>query len=104
MWCSGTRASADSRRIVISVLLISSEKIALGRPFLTEAARAMSSPSVLLPRPGRPAMTMSWPGCRPLVSPSRSTKPVGTPDIDPPRLPIASSSSIVGCMSCSSSV
>ncbi len=57
-----------------------------------------------LPKPGLPAMTMSWPGCRPLVSASRSVKPVGTPVIEPPRLPMASSSSSVGCISCSSSV
>jgi len=42
------------------------------------------------PRPGRPATTMSWPACRPLVSSSRSRKPVGTPNSSPPRLPIAS--------------
>jgi hypothetical protein len=48
MWCSGTFASADSRRIVISCLLISSEKMAAGRWCLTDAERAMSRPSVEL--------------------------------------------------------
>ena len=48
MWCSGTFASADSRRMVISCLLISSEKIAAGRWCFTDADRAMSRPSVEL--------------------------------------------------------
>ena len=34
MWCSGTRASADSSRMVISLRLISSEKITLARSCL----------------------------------------------------------------------
>ena len=46
-----------------------------------------------LPIAGRAAMTIIWPGCRPLVSASRSAKPVGTPVSAPPRLPMASISS-----------
>ena len=38
-------------------------------------------PSVDLPMAGRAAMTIIWPGCRPLVRRSRSGKPVGTPVI-----------------------
>src|SRR5688572_9922325 len=38
MWCSGTFASADRRRMVISCLLISSEKIAAGKWCFTDAA------------------------------------------------------------------
>ena len=48
MWLSGMRASADSSRMVISVRLISSEKITLVRPCLIDAARAMSRPRVEL--------------------------------------------------------
>ena len=77
MWCSGTFASAESRRMVISCLLISSEKIAAGMWCFTDADRAMSSPRVDLPTPGRAAMTIIWPACRPLVSSSRSRMPVG---------------------------
>ena len=62
-------------------------------PFLIDAARAKSSASVDLPIAGRAAMTIIWPGCRPLVSASRSGNPVGTPVSSPPRLPIASISS-----------
>ena len=46
-----------------------------------------------LPMAGRAAMTIIWPGCRPLVSASRSANPVGTPVSVPPRLPMASISS-----------
>ena len=48
MWCSGTRASAESSRMVISLRLISSEKIARRHACLIAADRAMSSPSVEL--------------------------------------------------------
>ena len=48
MWLSGIRASADSSRMVISVRLISSEKMQLVSPCLIDADRAMSSPSVEL--------------------------------------------------------
>ena len=37
MWCSGTRASADSRRMVISLRLISSEKMQVAMLFLMAA-------------------------------------------------------------------
>ena len=96
------RASADSSRMMISDLLISSEKTALVRPCLIEHERAKSRPSVDLPRPGRAATTIIWPGCRPLVAASRSAKPVGTPSATPPREAMASISSIVGCRSSSS--
>src|SRR5262249_39650848 len=46
-----------------------------------------------LPMAGRAAMTIIWPGWKPLVSESRSPNPVGTPVITPPREPIASISS-----------
>ena len=65
--------------MVISLRLISSEKITEVMPCLIDAARAMSSASVDLPMAGRAARTIIWPGCRPLVSRSRSVKPVGTP-------------------------
>ena len=55
MFCSGTRASADSRRMVISLRLISREKITEVRPCLIDADRAMSSASVDLPMAGRAA-------------------------------------------------
>ena len=48
MWCRGTCASADSRRMTISLRLISREKMTLARPCLMDAARAMSTPSVEL--------------------------------------------------------
>ncbi len=90
MWCSAICASAESNRMTISLRLISSEKMTLVRPCLMEADRARSSPRVDLPSAGRAAMMTSWPGCRPLVRASRSVKPVGTPTIWPPRLPMAS--------------
>ena len=48
MECSGTLASADSSRMVISLRLISRLKIAAVRPCLIEQARARSSASVEL--------------------------------------------------------
>src|SRR4051795_9030070 len=48
MWCSGTFASAESSRMVISDLLISSEKIADVSPCLIEHAREKSSARVEL--------------------------------------------------------
>ncbi len=95
IFCRWMRASADSRRIVISLRLISSEKTTLVWPCLMDADRAMSRPSVDLPMAGRAARTIIWPGCRPLVSRSRSANPVGTPIIPSPRLPAASISSTV---------
>ncbi|CAM5487085.1 hypothetical protein STENM327S_02858 [Streptomyces tendae] len=65
----------------------------LGRLFLIQAARAKSSARVDLPIAGRAAMTIICPGCRPLVSESKSVKPVGTPVISPLRDPMASISS-----------
>ena len=52
-------------------------------------AIGVSSASAL-PIAGRAATMMSWPGCRPFVSWSRSLKPVGTPTISPPRFEMAS--------------
>ena len=95
--CSGTRASADKIRITISTLLISSENTALVRLCRTAACRTKSSPTVDLPRPGRPATTINCPGCSPLSNWSRSLKPVGTPLSIPSWAPIASISSRVGC-------
>ena len=56
--CSGTRASAESSRMVISLRLISRLKITEVRPALTEAARARSRARVelcvgIMPRPAR---------------------------------------------------
>ncbi len=48
MECSGTRASAESSRIVISLRLISRLKITAVWPALTEAALARSRASVEL--------------------------------------------------------
>ena len=58
MSASRIRASADSSRMTISVLLISSENTALVMPCLTEQDRAKSSPSVelcvgIIDRPAR---------------------------------------------------
>ena len=55
---SRIRASADSSRMMISVLLISSEKIALVMPCFTEHDRAKSRPRVelwvgIIDRPAR---------------------------------------------------
>ena len=94
-FCRCTRASADSRRMVISLRLISSEKTTDVMPCLIDADRAMSMPIVDLPMAGRAARTIIWPGCRPLVSRSRSEKPVGTPIMPSPRWPAASISSTV---------
>ena len=88
-------ASADRMRMVISVRLISSENTAVAMLCLIAAARAMSMPRVDLPTAGRAAMTIIWPGCRPLVSSSSSMKPVGTPIISSVRPEAASISSIV---------
>ena len=66
--CSGTDASADSRRIAISLRPISSEKKIVGMSCLIAAERAKSSASVDFPSAGRAATMISWPGCRPLVS------------------------------------
>ena len=54
------------------------------------------------PTPGLAATMIIWPGCRPLVTSSSSTKPVGTPRAIPPCDAIASISSIVGCSRSSS--
>ena len=51
-----------------------------------------------LPIAGRAAMITIWPGCRPLVSSSRSVNPVGTPTISPSRLEMASISSSADSM------
>ena len=48
MLCSGTRASAASRRMVISLRAISSEKMQVVMLCLMAAERAMSRPSVEL--------------------------------------------------------
>ena len=55
MWCSGTCASAESRRMTISLRLISREKMTLARPCLMDAARAMSTPE------GRLCRSPAWP-------------------------------------------
>ena len=58
MWCSGIRASADSSRMVISLRLISREKITLVMRCLIAADRQKSSPRVelcvgIIERPAR---------------------------------------------------
>ncbi len=99
LW-SGTDASADSRRIAISLRPISRLKKIDGMSYLMLAARAKSSANVDLPSAGRAATMMSWPGCRPLVSASRSAKPVGTPVIWP-SLPLAASISSMATVTAS---
>jgi hypothetical protein len=49
---SGIDASADRSRMVISIWLISSEKMTEVRPFLIDADRARSRANVLFPIPG----------------------------------------------------
>ena len=58
MCCSWIPASADSSRMVISVLLISSEKITEARLCLMEALRTMSKPRVDFPIAGLAARTI----------------------------------------------
>ena len=79
MWLSGTFASAESSRIVISVRVISRLKKTLVRLLWIEAARQKSRARVDFPMAGRAATMIICPECRPLVSSSRSAKPVGTP-------------------------
>ena len=79
MWLSGTRASADSSRMVISERVISRLKKQLAMLLWIDAARQKSRPSVDFPIAGRAATMIIWPACRPLVRSSRSAKPVGTP-------------------------
>ena len=55
MWFSGIFASAASNRMVISLRVISSEKITLLMLWWIDAARQKSSPSVDLPIAGRAA-------------------------------------------------
>ncbi len=98
MLFSGIRASADSSRMVISARDISRLKIALLRLFLIDAARQKSRPSVDFPEPGRPATITICPAWSPLVSSSRSVRPVGTPRRVPSWLEIASISSRVASM------
>ncbi len=76
---SGTLASADSSRIVISERVISREKKQLVRLFWIDAARHRSRARVILPMAGLAATITICPECRPLVRSSRSAKPVGTP-------------------------
>ena len=97
-WLSGIFASAESSRMVISLRVISREKITLAMLWWIDAARQKSRPSVDFPIAGRAAMITIWPGCRPLVSSSRSAKPVGTPIMSPSRLLIASISSSADSM------
>ena len=98
MWLSGIFASAESSRIVISLLDISRLKITLVRLLWIDAARQKSSASVDLPTAGRAATITIWPPEKPLISSSRSAKPVGTPLVVPSLLEIASISSRVASM------
>ena len=102
MDCSGTEASADSRRMAISLRPISREKTTTGRSWWIAAARAKSSASVDLPMAGRAARMIIWPGCRPLVRASSWAKPVGTPIICPSR-PFAASISSTAAVTASES-
>ena len=79
MWLSGTFASAESSRMVISDLVISRLKKTLVRLLWIDAARHRSRAIVDFPTAGRAATMIIWPACRPLVRSSRSAKPVGTP-------------------------
>jgi hypothetical protein len=98
MWLSGIFASADSSRMLISDLVISRLKMTEVRLLWIDAARHRSRPSVLFPIAGRAATMTICPPCRPLVSSSRSAKPVGTPTMPPSRLEMASISSSVASM------
>ncbi len=86
----GTCDSAESRRMVISVLSISREKMTEVWPLWIEAERSTSMPRVVLPMAGRPAKMIICPPWRPWVSSSSSAKPVGTPVTWPPRFWVAS--------------
>ena len=80
MRSQGTCASAQSRRMPISVRDISSENTATGSP-ATATLRAMFIASEDFPTPGRAAITTRLPSCSPDVSVSRSVKPVGKPGV-----------------------
>src|ERR1700710_2094502 len=75
MLFSGIFASADSRRIVISLLDISRLKITLVRLLWIDAARQKSRASVDLPTAGRAATITIWPPVKPLVRSSRAGEP-----------------------------
>ena len=62
MWLSGIFASADSSRMVISLRVISREKITLVMLWWIDADRQKSRPSVDFPMAGRPATITIWPG------------------------------------------
>ena len=98
MWLSGTFASAESSRIVISERDISRLKITEVWLLAMDAARQKSSASVDFPTAGRAATMTIWPPWKPLTSSSRSAKPVGTPRMLPSWLEIASISSRVASM------
>ncbi len=100
MICRGTDASAESSRIAISLLPISSEKRIDGRSWWIDAARAKSSASVDLPIAGRAATMIICPGWKPLVSSSRSAKPVGTP-VNLPSVCLAASISSIAAVTAS---
>ena len=80
MWLSGIFASADSSRMVISLRVISRLKMTLtsGRGGSRPTGRG-PAPASTCPTAGRAATITIWPPCNPLVSSSRSAKPVGTP-------------------------
>ena len=98
MLFSGIFASAESSRIVISLLDISRLKITLVRLLWIDADRQKSRASVDLPTAGRAATMIICPPENPLTSSSRSAKPVGTPPVVPSLLEIASISSRVASM------
>ena len=102
MFCSGTDDSAESNRIAISLLPISSEKNTDGRSFVIDAARAKSSASVDFPMAGRAATMIICPGWNPLVRSSRSAKPVGTP-VNLPSVCLAASISSIATVTASES-
>ena len=68
-------------RICISSMQVISaiQQLATTRPSRTATCSAMLRAKLVFPMPGRPATTISWPGCRPDSFFSIKGKPVATP-------------------------
>src|SRR5699024_6538046 len=71
---SFTSDSADSKRMTISDALISKEKTTDALLWCSEQDRIKSNANVDLPTPGRAAIIIICPECKPLVRLSRSIK------------------------------
>ena len=77
-----TRPSAESRRVTSCSRLISRENMATVLPELLPMLRAMFSAMLVLPIPGRAAMSAKSPGFRPSMARSRSGRPVARPGME----------------------